>query len=199
MEHRDFDTERAPEAGSDPRVAATFTIGGQTFSIRRKVRPEVFGSYEGMSGDENAHETTAIMDALMLGCLIPEDCDRWLEARRSEDPAAAIDFSDLVGVVPWVIEKVLSRPLAAASSSSPGQPAPGGPALTVVSSSPAQPAPTPSTPASSPTPPSPSSTTAPIATSEGASIASSPMPTALTQPASPPSEAAPPTAQHHPV
>ena len=111
MAHRDFDKERA---ALDP---ISFTLGGKNFRCKRSVRPESILEYEGMDESISSAEALRVVDALISEIIVPEDVDDWraLRLARGEDELDLALLSDLAG---WLVENVVNRPLAPASSSS---------------------------------------------------------------------------------
>ena len=116
---QDFDIERAKRWEEDRR----FKIGGEVFTHKPTVRPELMTAYEDMAGSATGTEALAIMDALIVGWLDttedPEALDRFRALReREDDPLGGGDLSD---IVKWLYQNSARRPTTASTSSDAGR------------------------------------------------------------------------------
>lgn len=103
---RDFDKERQVRNERNRQ----FKIGGETFTAKSGVRPEVLAAYEDISTDDTtAVQILAVIDEIVLGLI--ENTDdahaRYQTLRaRDEDP---VTLEDLQEVVQWLIQEQTGR------------------------------------------------------------------------------------------
>lgn len=125
---RDFDADRRHWAPED----RTFLLGGEEFTARENVRPEVLALYEDrVRGDRTLGDIIAVSDECILlmieggdavdreGQPVPGSARaRYLELRaREEDP---IDLDTLAKITEWMFEVYAVRPTQPAAASSNG-------------------------------------------------------------------------------
>jgi hypothetical protein len=119
---KDFDKERA--ASLTPVEERQCVIGGETFTIRAKVRPEVLAPYLGMIGGlaETMTEDEAInlLDTLMGNLVVPGEAEKWARVREIADPEQALSVADMQAVIQWAIQVATGRPTEPSSPSSDG-------------------------------------------------------------------------------
>lgn len=96
-----------------------FTIHGQTFQIRNRVRPEVLAQLDALTESDSIHQTFGILDSVIDQIIRPEDRDRWKAARASDDDATLIDIPDMKEIANWAIGALVTRPLDTSASSMP--------------------------------------------------------------------------------
>jgi hypothetical protein len=109
----DFDA--APGVAADRQ----FKLGGQVYTIRRKVRPEVLSMLEHVGDGDTTQDTVDRLDSLIRAVLVKSDVPRWTQAREydDEDGEQTIGLDDLNRVIQWSIERLVSRPLGQPASS----------------------------------------------------------------------------------
>lgn len=127
-----LDQERRPLVADDQRQ---FTILGQSFTVRKRVRPEVLGMLEHLGSALTVDQNISEIDEIVRQVLIPEDRAKWDLMRASDDDDSILELSDMQSVVNWAMERLTDRPLEQ-STSSPVSSAPIVPPLQVVSSLP---------------------------------------------------------------
>jgi hypothetical protein len=131
---KDFDAER--HAHMLTADARTFTIGGETFTYRASVRPEVLFEIAELDTDRPTGEVFAVMDRMIVNMLEPGESgdagERWFALRQRDDDPITID--DLNALVEWLVEAQAGRPTQPPSSSSPSQEANGTPSTASSSS-----------------------------------------------------------------
>lgn len=111
---RDFDAERREKPTKE------FVLGGETFTLRRTIRPEVMTDFEDLDPTTPAVETMKIVDRLIQAFILPEQADTWDRVRASDDPENAVGLDDLMDVTKWCIGEVTGRnPTQPSSSISP--------------------------------------------------------------------------------
>lgn len=136
----DFDTERA--AGYYDEKERQFKLAGETFTIRRAVRPEAIDPWLDFIRRLAAEEPTtpveqrAAMDDTITRMLEPASAKKWRQVReRDDDPVTG---ADLFPVAAFCVQIAGGRPLAPSSDSGDGsQTATAGTPSTDDSSSPA--------------------------------------------------------------
>jgi hypothetical protein len=112
---RDFDQEYAQ------RPLEQFRAGGEQFSIRLSVRPEVLLSWAEFDEESaDAMETLAVVDKLMTQLLVPEDAEKWAAVRAKEGDGE-VGLAMMVEILQYAIAAVSGRPTSALSSSGPGR------------------------------------------------------------------------------
>lgn len=113
---KNFDDSRNARLHRD----RTFTIGGETFTLRPGVRPEEFAEYADMSEDTPARESIEIMDRLILSMIEDLDAEeRWKRIRS--DTRNPITLEDLSDVSRWMLEEQTGRPTQQPSPSGDGR------------------------------------------------------------------------------
>ena len=118
---KDFDQKRKERASRD----RSFTLGGETFTMRIGLRPEVLVPWEQLDETTAAGEVLQILDTIVLDFLEPYDNqhDRWRTLReRTEDP---VTLQDLQELVEWLIAEQTNRPTGQPSGSTPSAVPPG--------------------------------------------------------------------------
>jgi hypothetical protein len=119
---KDFDKERS--ASLKPVEDRQCVIGGETFTIRAKVRPEVLAPYLGMIGglaaDMSENEAIELLDTLMTNLVVPGEAEKWTRVRESADPEQALNVADMTSVIQWAIEVATGRPTEPSSPSADG-------------------------------------------------------------------------------
>jgi hypothetical protein len=111
-----FDEERAKRKGVE------FQIGGQTFTTRAFVRPEILATWETETEDGKPTDQLEAADRLIAGFLIPSDAERWAALRANDDDTlAVISIQDLDDMIRFLVEANANRATTAPSASSNGQ------------------------------------------------------------------------------
>lgn len=114
----DFDEERLAKYQED----RSFKLGGETFTHRPTVRPELMAAWEDIANETSATEAVEIMDRLIYAWLDtdadPTVVERFKALRlREEDPIGGGDLSKLVT---WLYRQSTRRPTTPPESSSDG-------------------------------------------------------------------------------
>lgn len=116
---KDFDKERS--ANLTPESERQCVIGGETFTIRAKVRPEVLAPYLGMIGglasDMSEDEAITLLDTLMGNLVVPGEAEKWARVRENSDPEQALSVDDMQAVIQWAIQVATGRPTEPSSPS----------------------------------------------------------------------------------
>lgn len=81
---KNFDNERRPVTLTDEEMR--FTLGGETFTRRDKVRPEGAAMIADSDFEPAAHAVIDMMEKGILEFVLPEDADRWNALRGKEWP-----------------------------------------------------------------------------------------------------------------
>lgn len=119
---KDFDKERS--ATLRPVEERECIIGGETFTIRAKVRPEVLAPYLGMIGglasDMTEDEAINLLDTLMANLVVPGEAEKWARVRDIDDPELALSIFDVQEVIQWAISVATGRPTMPSSPSADG-------------------------------------------------------------------------------
>jgi hypothetical protein len=127
---KDFDAQAKVVAEDDAR---TFMISGETFVLRKRIRPELLAQITGLSDGEISDRIAGMDNVLRL--LIRADCvERWDALRASDDDDKIVEFDVLAEIMGWAVGVLMDRPLGSASSSPTSPPANG--ALSMPASSP---------------------------------------------------------------
>lgn len=128
----DFDEARTARApGDDER---SFKLGGEVFTIRQAVRPEVLVTAVSITNESGMDHDVKALDETMHGLLEEEGRGRYTALReRESDP---VTYFDLVDVVRWAMKVHTGRPTERPAPSLPG-PGPTGAGLTAVAPLPA--------------------------------------------------------------
>lgn len=82
MKNFDSDTRPVPLEAADKR----FTLRGETFTRRDKVRPEAVAMIEDSAYEASSLGVIEMMDRGILEYLVPSDADRWNAVRGKEAP-----------------------------------------------------------------------------------------------------------------
>lgn len=114
MTLQDFDANKPPALPDDERA---FRAGGQTFTLRKRVRPEALSAMLSLGDGEIAQRVSAI-DSVMRLVIRRDDIARWDALRADDNDDTLIDFGQLSEILTWAIGVVMNRPLENASSSS---------------------------------------------------------------------------------
>lgn len=109
-----LDQERRPLVADDNRQ---FTILGQSFTIRKRVRPEVLGMLEHLGSTLTVDENIREIDEIVRQVLVPDDRPKWDLMRASDDDETILELSDMQKVINWAMERLTDRPLAQSTSS----------------------------------------------------------------------------------
>jgi len=129
---KDFDQERATRTIPDVDER-TFTLGGETFTIRPSVRADTLAATSAVSQESSVADDVDAFDSVIEGFLEETDRPRYRTLRgRETDP---VTFKDLMDVVGWMVAVNSGRPTQLASPSTAG-PERTGTTLTDVSSPP---------------------------------------------------------------
>lgn len=118
---KDFDAKRKARMDRD----RSFKIGGEEFTMRAGLRPEVLIPWEQLTEETSAAEVLQILDSIVLDFLEPygDSHDRYRALReRVEEP---ITLQDLQELVEWLIAEQTGRPTGQPSSSTPSAVPPG--------------------------------------------------------------------------
>lgn len=124
MATKDFDAMLVETAGTRP----TFKVGGQQFTIRKKLPYKKFLRLMAAMGEEDA-ETGEAEDLFFKAVLIPEDRDRFLELLNNEgddDEDAVIDPVQLRAITEWLMGVYTGKAPTSSDSSSNGPSTTGG-------------------------------------------------------------------------
>lgn len=81
---KDFDSDKRPVPLTDEEMR--FTLRGETFTRRDKVRPEAIATIEDSAYEPSSLGVIEMMDRGILEYLVPEDADRWNAVRGKELP-----------------------------------------------------------------------------------------------------------------
>lgn len=101
-----------------PHEAAQFVLHGETFTLRRAVKPEKLVRFEEMEeAGMKASEKLAMIDEAMFDLLAPADHDKW-RAIRSDETEDAVPLGTLAEVIKWSMGAVSGRPPTQPESSS---------------------------------------------------------------------------------
>lgn len=94
-----------------------FQIGGETFTRKASVRPEVLTEFEDMDAGHPAADALRIIDDLIVELLEPHDnaAARWHALREREEDALSAE--DMQSLVEWLIGEMTGRPTSKPSSS----------------------------------------------------------------------------------
>jgi hypothetical protein len=118
---RDFDQERRE------KPVKTFQLAGETFTLRRSVRPEALIQFEDLPEDATARQSLQVIDDAVNELIVPDDHTKWSEIRAIEDEESAVGLDTLLELIKWCIGQVTGRnPTQPSSSTSP----PGDPGTT---------------------------------------------------------------------
>jgi len=108
----DFDAERQGRSGE-------FRIGGEVFSYRLGIRPEVLAESEQVTEGTGTLEVLKVIDSTIMRFLSDEDNrSRWRELREREEDA--VTFVDLTNLLNWLTQEQTGRPPTSPEPSSPG-------------------------------------------------------------------------------
>jgi hypothetical protein len=115
----DFDEARLARYEEDRK----FKLGGEIFTHRPAVRPELMAAYEDLGTTATAHEALQVLDDLIVAWIDPTDdpdaVERYHALRaREEDPIGGSDLSQLVS---WLYRQSTRRPTSAPTSSEDGR------------------------------------------------------------------------------
>lgn len=103
---KDFDAERKI------RETRQFRIGGKEFHFRPAVQQEILDDYFDSMGDEKATNAEILirMDNLILSAIDPECADDW-RAVRAADVEVPLMGKEIHGVIQYMLEVMLNRPI----------------------------------------------------------------------------------------
>lgn len=114
------------DEGRQERLARqrSFTIGGETFTYKASVAPEVYLDWSKMVGGEYGDELTEvksieIFDATIVGFLEPGQEEKWQKV-RAIDAEFPLTLADMKDVVRYLFEENSGRPTGPSSDSSGG-------------------------------------------------------------------------------
>lgn len=110
---QNFDQDRRPVVADADRE---FSILGQTFTIRKRVRPEVLGQLDKVNAEKSIDQNIGLIDKILKETLVERDRARWDELRARDDDDA-IELGDMQKIIEWAVEKLTDRPLDNATSS----------------------------------------------------------------------------------
>jgi hypothetical protein len=113
---KDFDVERVAEYGK--KKAATFSLGGEKFTLKTAVSAEVLAEF---GRREVAHYGDALeaYDKFIVACLDNGDGAKWDKVRKEANPPLTV--GQVESVLWWIMDEVADRPTAASSPSRPGR------------------------------------------------------------------------------
>jgi hypothetical protein len=118
-----------------------FTIGGETFSYRPGVEPEILADWMDVGADTPEQEAIQIADRTIVAFLDAGQENRWRSLRKPGALDNPITSGDLLTLLRWLISEQGGRPTEPSRSSSNGSETPTSEAtLTDESSSTAEPA-----------------------------------------------------------
>lgn len=101
-----------------PDEERQFQAGGQTFTIRKRVRPESLAALDGASLEGSIQENVDAIDALIQQFLVKGDRDRWVAARaQDDDDDLIIGLDEMKAISDWAIAVLSNRPLDSSASS----------------------------------------------------------------------------------
>lgn len=108
---------------------STFKLGGETFKMRTRVRPDLIASAEAIGDEDTAAQTLAAIDETILMFIDPANRghERYRKVRASDtDPVV---LQDMLDVMKWLVEEYTARPTSppSPSSASPKKPPTGTP------------------------------------------------------------------------
>lgn len=107
---KDFDSDRRQRRVEQEAAEKQFVIGGETFTMRTFVRPDVIAEWEDLSEQAGSVYTLEVVDRLVTGFIADEDGrDRW-RALRERDDGDLLDLGDLLDVCRWLITEATGRP-----------------------------------------------------------------------------------------
>lgn len=115
---KDFDAEAVKVIATD--AERTFRVSGETFMLRKRIRPETLGAIT-LLGEGEVTEQIGNLEQVMQSVLTAESLPRWRDLRASDDEDRIVDFEQMASIAGWAVGVVLGRPLESASSS-PTQP-----------------------------------------------------------------------------
>lgn len=111
-----FDEERNERASRRRQ----FTIGGETFSYRAGVEPEVLADWMDVGADTPELEAVRIADKTIVAFLDPSQADLWHQIRQPGALENPITSGDLLALIRWLISEQAGRPTEPSGSSSNG-------------------------------------------------------------------------------
>lgn len=113
-----FDNKRRTVVDGD----RSFVIIGQTFTIKRRVRPDTLGLLSAIDAATGIAESLIAIDEMIVAMLVKADQPRWTLAREfeDEDGEQMIELDDMQHIIEWAVEKLTDRPLERPESSSDG-------------------------------------------------------------------------------
>lgn len=95
-----------------------FLFGGEKFTARVHVRPDIRAEWEAGREGENSVEALAATDKMILAFLVPDDRDRYTKLRDRDDSPVTLD--DVWMLVKHLFEVAGGRPTKVSSPSSSG-------------------------------------------------------------------------------
>lgn len=113
---KNFDEERnfVPLDEEDRR----FQLGGETFTLRARVRPEVLIPATRITNGSAMEDDIANIDAALAALLEPESAERFTRLRAREDDP--ITYKELLPVIAYAVEVTAGRPTKPSASSGNG-------------------------------------------------------------------------------
>jgi hypothetical protein len=111
---KNFDEERVAN-GKKP---TTFSIGGETFTIRQYVSAEVLATF-GRRQVANFGDTMDAYDEFLKECILESEAKKWDKVRAEADPPLTVGAVERL--LWWVMDQVTDRPTEASSSSRRGR------------------------------------------------------------------------------
>jgi len=99
--------------------ARTFVMGGETFVLKKAVRPELFDEMEDIPDDADIAATYAVIDGQFLSMIEDgeegEDAEKRYRALRAQEEVLGV--RDLREVLDWMVEEHTGRPPTSQSDS----------------------------------------------------------------------------------
>jgi hypothetical protein len=116
---KDFDATRKRALLPEQRE---FVIGGETFRVKGRVRPEAIAPFDLIEDENSPTRILEIVDGIIIDLIESENdaAGRWHQVRAVTDENELISLEDLMELVQWMIEVVAARPTSQPGGSSPG-------------------------------------------------------------------------------
>jgi hypothetical protein len=106
-EHRDFDAEARERL---ERIGlATLTMGGETFTLRDDVPPDILKLWDSIGPDskEAQGDQLQMLDDVFVALVVPEDGQVYLDLRASQRTPGMMT---LLSAAQWAVEQLTNRP-----------------------------------------------------------------------------------------